>query len=464
MEVKFLAYELNKEGHLELQPFTIMQNQNAKWIIKKNNEIILTLTGDYYLLKTLYCGICSTDIHRNNLPFPLPQIVGHEIVAQSIDNINYVITISDSCISHNADNLEIFCKNGLEAHCPNRLVIGINTLPGGFSPYILAPNNNIVKYDRDIIPDEIAVLIEPFAAALNAIVNSPPREKDQVAVIGPKKLGGLILLGLKYFRESKGLDFTITAIIRRKELAAYVLKIGADDVQFEPEDKSFDIVYDTTGTSEGFTTALRIAKREVHLKSTSEEVMFGFKNLTALVVNEIAVLPFSVDNLDFKWECENRKNELIYISKSVKDFNFTEKLGYKFINQNEHNNDIFINRLPCYDIAIANTIEDLDYLIKPGKDNQIPLVRPRGAILVYPTNIHYDNQLLDFISKGGNLRTSRCGNFNLAIDYFTRFPEISKIINQNIISHCFLAKEIPEAFEMAKAKDSLKVIIKHEKF
>jgi len=32
---------------------------------------------------------------------------------------------------------------------------------------------------------------------------------------------------------------------------------------------SFDIVYDTTSTPEGFAAAIRLAKREVHLKSTN---------------------------------------------------------------------------------------------------------------------------------------------------------------------------------------------------
>jgi D-arabinose 1-dehydrogenase-like Zn-dependent alcohol dehydrogenase len=40
-------------------------------------------------LKNRYCGICTTDLKRHCLPFPLPQIIGHEIVGWRVKGDNY---------------------------------------------------------------------------------------------------------------------------------------------------------------------------------------------------------------------------------------------------------------------------------------------------------------------------------------------------------------------------------------
>ena len=63
-----------------------------------------------------------------------------------------------------------FCASGLHKHCPERLVLGIHDLPGGFGPWILAPTRAVHRIP-DNVPSGTAVLIEPFAAALNAVAD-----------------------------------------------------------------------------------------------------------------------------------------------------------------------------------------------------------------------------------------------------------------------------------------------------
>ena len=43
---------------------------------------------------------------------------------------------------------DAFCDSGIPTHSPTRLVLGIDRLPGGFGPFILAPQNAIVPYEK----------------------------------------------------------------------------------------------------------------------------------------------------------------------------------------------------------------------------------------------------------------------------------------------------------------------------
>jgi D-arabinose 1-dehydrogenase-like Zn-dependent alcohol dehydrogenase len=229
----FTAWEYTIEETFKKSQYKFVQN-NEKIVIYRNDEVYLTLSEGYVILKTILCGICSTDLARKYLPFPLPQVIGHEILAQSIDGkTKYVVEISDSCKSHNEKNFEIFCKSNLSSHCPERFVIGINLLLGGFSPYIIAPVNSIISYNDKVIDDYSAVFVEPLAAALNAIYTAIPKEGDYVAVIGPKKLGALIICGLVSFRNKNKINFKIAAITKNTNLINFLKEIGADEIYIQ---------------------------------------------------------------------------------------------------------------------------------------------------------------------------------------------------------------------------------------
>ena len=95
--------------------------------------------------------------------------------------------------------------------------MGIDTLPGGFAPYLLAPSRAIIE-----VPDSLslkcAALTEPFAAAVQAVDATPPHPKDKVAILGPRRLGLSIIAALSCYRHQQKLlgkpnaDFEIIAI------------------------------------------------------------------------------------------------------------------------------------------------------------------------------------------------------------------------------------------------------------
>ena len=467
MHIKFNAFDYTAEDTFVNSEYEYSGDKNSGWEIKRNGTDYLRLGSGYELLKTKLCGVCSTDIARRFLPFPLPQITGHELVAETLDGKqHFVVEINDTPAARGDLLQDQFCMSGIPTHSPTRLVLGIDRLPGGFGPYILAPQNAMVPYDK--ISDLTAVMIEPFAAGLQAVIASPPKEGDSVAVLGPRRLGSLLIAALKAYKENYKIDFTITALARHEELLVLAKKLGADNginlTKVNPESlrKFYDIVYDTTSTEAGFQSALKFAKREVHLKSTNGMEMCGFHKLTELVVDELSILPFTKENLEFRWENQTHRNDRIYstfpVSLENKEIKVYESdiLSAETVLESKE----FADRLPRFDLGVASSISEVDALIRPNPANENSLIRPRGAILFKGDSA--GNPLLEFINGGGSLRTSRCGDFHLAIRLLEDNKELADSLSKNMISHLYSAEKMTDAFAMAKNPNAIKVVVEHK--
>jgi len=360
-----------------------------------------------------------------------------------------------------------------------------------------------VSYDNKIIPDFSAVLIEPLAAAFNAVYTSPPRDNFKVAVIGPKKLGSLLISALNSYRSKMNIQFKIFAIVRREEMKDICFKMGADEVLVNDGrnliennifsnknyNLDFDIIYDTSGSEEGFKFALNHSKSEVHLKSTSGKNMCGINNFTAMVVDEIFLMGlnkyldrYSIDEI----EKDNYQKNVIFttpnfiksysnkFNKNIEDlecFKNSEFIPYNLSNLEEKflqnifkSNVKNTSRLPRFDLCIVNKLEEIDKVIRPFKTNEDSLVRPRGIILysgLEELEEKSDNEIIKFLNRGGVIKTSRCGDFKLTIEYLEE-DEILRNRIQNIITNVYSVDEIEKAFEEAKSKNAIKVIIKHK--
>ncbi len=138
------------------------------------------------------------------------------------------------------------------------MVLGIDRLPGGFAPYILAPKSSIISLQG--LDELTGVLVEPFAAALQAITASSPQDGDEVVVLGPGRLGILIVAALTTHRAATGKNFRIGALARQDRNIQLSLALGADfGINISQRNQSdfkkrYDIVYDTTGSVSGFET------------------------------------------------------------------------------------------------------------------------------------------------------------------------------------------------------------------
>ncbi|GBF39855.1 alcohol dehydrogenase catalytic domain-containing protein [Leptospira johnsonii] len=504
IEVRFTAFEYNSNDSFTDSVYEMKGSEESGWHILRNSSPYLELGKGYRLLKTELCGICSTDLDRRFLPFPLPQIIGHEVVASDyLTGEKYVLEINDTVVSR-GEEPDPFCKVGIPTHSPTRMVLGIDRLPGGFGPYILAPKGNLVEIKQ--LEDMEAVLLEPFAASLHGVEVSVHRAGTQlrkIAVLGPRRLGSLVIAALDLYRKRSNLNYEIVSLIRHQSLANLSLRMGADQVLYfsdlgevEVRDgllfeknvgtttaaswsdykQAFDLIFDTTGSVSGLETSTYLTQKEIHRKTTNGQASLGIEHLTELVVDEISVTNLRSDFLDLVWGIEVTSPALVFVSSSasldkeekdlledlekkdrIRIFTGSIKEGTEFLESQE-----FPGTLPRFDFAIIDSSSELDTVIRPDKKEEKSLVRPRGFILIPKSAKHGSNLFLDWIVGGGILSTSRCGDFVRTRELLETEPGFLKSVSENLISKEFDSRSIPEAYTDARKPENIKVVVRHK--
>ncbi len=452
MTVEFQAFEFHADQSLVRADFTLEGDAQSGWRLTRNGATSLEVGPGYRLLRSQSCGVCSTDLARAFLPFPLPQITGHEVLALDDSGARYAVAINASHWARGLDDAGCpFCDNGLPEHCPERLVLGIHDLPGGFGPYILAPVRAMHRLP-DAVPDDAAVLIEPLAAALNAANRIDLRPGDSVAVLGPRKLGLLVIAALDAVRGQKDLDIEIVALARRPKLLELAAALGADrtvDVSSGAPEAAFDIVIDTTGAPEGLETAIRAARREVHLKSTNGRPAAGMEHLTELVVDELSILPYAEDAI-------GEEQFTGWIAAAAPPPNVEIRAENAAALQRELTRAR--PQMPRVDAAVADSRQAVIELIRPSADSELSPVRPRGAIYLKG---RHEGPLLEAVStRGLRLTSSRCGDFNQAIALIEAEPKLLGL-GARMITHRFGGDQVPQAFEAARSRDCIKAVVTH---
>jgi threonine dehydrogenase-like Zn-dependent dehydrogenase len=294
--VRFTAPEHRADGSIGTARYEIEGAPVDGWRVRREGRAYLAVGAGYRLLRSRVCGICATDLARHRLPFPLPQVTGHEAVAEADDGTLVAVEINASHAARELPRAQWCepCRSGLPTHCADRPVLGIHGLLGGFSPWILAPTGAAVPLPRDLDP-LVATLLEPFAAAWHAVGTIAPRPGDCVAVLGPGRLGTLTVAALAAYRQRRGIAFGILVLAREPARAELARAVGADEIRAlaaVPRGAPVaDVVIDTTGAAVGLETALALACREVHVKSTSGEPACGLRHVTELVVDELRLVP-----------------------------------------------------------------------------------------------------------------------------------------------------------------------------
>ena len=462
----FTAAEYQVDGSHKMVAYGFSGSKERGWTVRREGEETLSLGPGYVPVPTRYCGVCSTDLARRFLPYPLPQIIGHEVVGEHEEK-PVVVEIN---ASHLARGLEIdqcpFCSNGLDTQCPERITMGIDRLPGGFSPLIMAPQHAIIPIP-DCVDPMVAALTEPLAATLQGVEATYPENGEEIAVLGPRRLGMLLLVALAGFRKRQGLQFSITALARHDGLLETARRLGADRaVNTRSQTGQYDVVFDTTGSVSGFELALGCARRVVHLKSTHGQVVMGMEHLSDMVVDELALLPYSAEALQYGWPIETkpRTNPNVLVMPGIDLTNLPPEHTYHQMSVEEaaakYDEMSFPNSpVPRFDLAIVNNLNQADRVIRPGRDWTHSLIRPRGAILTMPLE-QAQNPLQQALNRGLQIHTSRCGNFRRALDILEQNPELAAALKREMITHQFGLQQIDEAFATAAdSKKSIKVIV-----
>jgi len=478
--------EFQLDGSFKSVPYGFLRMPDGGWLVLRQDRPHLSLGEGFVAIENRFCGVCSTDLARAALPFPLPQVTGHEVVGRH-EGRTVVVEIN---ASHRACDLHwqgcAFCSKGLANHCPDRLTLGIDRLPGGFAPWLLAPRAGVFAVPPGVTPIA-ASLTEPLAAALQAVEATPPRSGDRVAVLGPRRLGMLLVAALVGFRRSRGLDFEICARARHDNLLQLATELGADraiDTRTwtkQPPGPTFDIVFDTSGSADGFALALALARRVLHVKSTNGSGVMGLEQLYAMVVDELALLPLNATSLAWRWadgdgptRADGTQRHL-YVSPTLPEGDLSRLPGegchfYRLpavdalrrLEAARAGEQDFPPGagLPRFDGALVTSLAEAGQVMRPAVAQPWGLVRPRGAILLAEPGADRSPLAEAICGRGLQLHASRCGNFERALALLAENPTLAEVLEERLITHRFPLGELAQAVAVAAdSRVSIKVIV-----
>jgi threonine dehydrogenase-like Zn-dependent dehydrogenase len=265
---------------------------------------------DWAVLRTRLCGICGSDAKQVLLDgdgdnpmsafISFPQVLGHEVVA-TIDEAGPGVLEAGFTLGQRVVlNPWLSCgPRGVDPPCPacaagdlslcwsffdGPLARGIHSgtssdATGGFAERLPAHRSMLIPVP-DALPDEVAVLADPFSVALHAVTRNPPPDHGRAVVYGVGALGtcALAILGALYPTVS------VAAVARWDAQAALAAKLGALVVEPEPREAlieqladwsggvvrqpwaglpvthpgAVDVVYDTVGAAETVEVGVRV--------------------------------------------------------------------------------------------------------------------------------------------------------------------------------------------------------------
>jgi len=257
--------------------------QVSRGKLKSISKPLPRLRPGWALIRVRLAGICNTDVEILRGYHAFHGIPGHEFVGEvaqvrgvsSRKRAQWVgrrVTgeINISCISHGYRPVCQFCRRGLKTHCARRTVLGMVDHDGAFAEYLALPLENLHRIP-DSIGDELAVFVEPLAAACEILDQINARKFREAAVLGDGKLAQLIARVLRsaiprvvmYGKHNDKLSLARRAKIETKRVAG-----GASDLKRIKH--MFPLVVDATGSPTGLTLAQHMTEPRgtLVLKST----------------------------------------------------------------------------------------------------------------------------------------------------------------------------------------------------
>lgn len=174
---------------------------------------------DWVKIKTSLCGFCGSDLNLILLresptatPFTsFPCTLGHEMSGDVVQVGTQVSTVRAgdrvtvaphlNCPTRGIEPECMLCSLGRPGNCENfaegtlspGLFIGLCAdIGGGFAPYFVAHKSQVFRLPEGVSVRD-GVMIEPLAAALQAVLDNRPDRDDHVLVIGAGVMGNLII-------------------------------------------------------------------------------------------------------------------------------------------------------------------------------------------------------------------------------------------------------------------------------
>jgi threonine dehydrogenase-like Zn-dependent dehydrogenase len=321
---------------------------------------------DWLVLRTRLCGLCGSDAKQVFLNgatdnpmtslISFPQVLGHEVVGVvealgpgvRTRRVGERVVLNPwlSCAPRGLP-LCSWCERGELAQCLNFtrgvLPAGIHHgnsagATGGFAPRLPAHESQCIPIP-DAVSDEAAVLADPFAVSLHAVLHNPP-EGTRALVYGCGTLGLLAIAILRALHP----EVEVAAVARFPHQARMAQQLGAARVLPHAPERAlidaaaaflsaerhepwrglpmlrggFDVIYDTVSAPKTLEVGLRITRSRGRIVALGVEPPRRFE-WTPLYFKEIALCGSNAFGMEtwqgrrqhamqwyFEWLCEGR--------------------------------------------------------------------------------------------------------------------------------------------------------------
>jgi threonine dehydrogenase-like Zn-dependent dehydrogenase len=300
---------------------------------------------DWVVVRPRLTGICGSDakqvfmdwgeVRTPDNPmkafFSLPQVLGHEVVADVVAlgpeavglDVGDRVVLNPwlSCAPRGVSPVCPACERGDFSLCwsfdvgPIAPGIHIGTARdanGGYAELMPAHDSQLFKVP-DEVPDELAVIADPFTVSLHAVTRHPPTPGGKVMVYGAGALGTCAVAVLRTLHP----DVEVLVVARFEAQAELARKLGATVIGHTPalqviEEAAawsggvlrdsdglpmafpggIDVVYDTVGKQETFEVSTRVLKARgtlvkagVHGPTWWEDTPLYFKEISMVGSN-----------------------------------------------------------------------------------------------------------------------------------------------------------------------------------
>lgn len=212
-------------------------------------------TDEWVRVRPRLAGVCGSDLATiccKGSPYlapltSMPFVLGHEVVGvvSELGPRAAGVSVGDrvvlqpalGCAVRGIDPPCDACARGDFALCRNvtrgAISAGIQTgycrdTGGAWSDEFVAHPSQLYVVPADM-PDEVAVLTEPFACALHGVLRALPADDETALVIGGGTIGLLTIAAIR----ALGSKSRIIAVARHSHQVAHAKRLGADSV-FRP--------------------------------------------------------------------------------------------------------------------------------------------------------------------------------------------------------------------------------------
>lgn len=224
--------------------------------------------------------VASTALPVKEQAYPGREVVGEVIeVGEDVQRLQVgdrvALQYGVNCISQGVQPLCRNCAIGQYNLCEHGAFSGLAPIGGGWSEEMLLHESQLFRLPQ-ALSDEQAVLLEPTAVALHAVLRRIPRSGEHVLIIGAGTTGLLLLQALRALAP----DVTVSVMARHAFQVEQATRLGAAHILY-PQDSDrgvqqttgaqlykgvfgskmllggYDVVYDTIGTQRTLNDALR---------------------------------------------------------------------------------------------------------------------------------------------------------------------------------------------------------------